>query len=331
MINSSTQSSDAHQELKGRGPDVSLIMPLLDAMPFLTEALNSLESQGDVSIEVIAVDAGSTDGTLELLEAHEMVRVIPAQGTSQTEALNIGFAQSTGKIFGWLNGDDILANGALGWVANWFGSRPDAKLMYGDSMAINGNGRHYGLRANVRKGQYDQLLHGDFIVQPSAFWRREVYEKLGPLDESLDFTFDYAFFLDVAQQWELHYEPIVFSLERVHGSAKTSNGGEIRAEELHTVMANHGRPGVPMAFQPEVSAVHAQTALRKLRAGDRDEAVSELRRVASEGRPVGFTGVHLLASLIGGSRGTAEARLVSNFLRSAYRRRSPAWPTDTRI
>ena len=306
-------------------------MPLLNAMPYLPEALASLDQQGDVRLEVIAVDAGSTDGTLDLLEAHEKVRVVEAPGTSQTEALNIGFAQSTGEIFGWLNGDDILARGALGWVTKWFSLRPDAKLMYGDSMAINGGGRHYGLRANVRSGQYDQLLHGDFIVQPSAFWRRTVFEELGPLDESLDFTFDYAFFLDVAQRWELHYEPVVFSLERVHGSAKTSNGGDIRAEELHTVMANHDRTGVPMAFQPEVSAVHAQSALRKLRAGDREKVVSELRRVASEGRPIGYTGIHLLASLVGGARGTAEARLVSNFLRSTYRRRSPVWPQDMKI
>ena len=306
-------------------------MPLLNATPYISQALKSVEAQGDVSIELIAVDAGSTDGTLDLLEAHEMVRVVQAPGTSQTEALNVGFAQANGEIFGWLNGDDVLANGALGWVKEWFERRPDAKLMYGDSMAINGSGRHYGLRANVRPGQYDLLLHADFIVQPSAFWRKEVYEELGQLDESLDFTFDYAFFLDVAKRWEIHYEPVVFSLERMHGSAKTSNGGAARAEELRVVMANHGRIGVPMAFQPEVSAVQARTAIRRLCAGDRDQVGADLRRVMSEARPVGYTVVHLLASLIGGPRGTAEARLLSNFLRSAYRRRHAVWPDEAII
>lgn len=301
-------------------------MPLLNAMPYLVDALASLDEQQVTGLEIVAVDAGSTDGTKEALLAHDLVTVVDAPGSTQTEALNIGFARTSGEILGWLNGDDYLSTSALRWVAEWFDSRPTSQFLYGDSMAINEKGRRYGLRANVREGQYDQLLHGDFIVQPSAFWRREVFDRVGPLDETLQYTFDYAFFLDVARQWELNYEPVVLSFERLRGGAKTAQGGGPRAEELFTVMANNGREGVPMAFQPEVSAVHAQAAIALARQGQRAEARKLFARAVAEGRPRRFALVHLLAAQLSGPRGTAEARLASNWLRATARRREAVWP-----
>ena len=311
------------------GPTISIVMPLLDAMPYLDDALTSLAAQKVDGLEVIAVDAGSTDGTLELLRAHPMVRIIEAQDSSQTEALNLGFAEATGEVHGWLNGDDFLTDGALPFVASWFHQHPDAKFLYGDAIAINEGGRRFGLRSNVQDGQYELLLHGDFIVQPSAFWRGDIFKTLGPLDESLHYAFDYAFFLEVSRQWELHYEEVVLSFERLHAGAKTAQGGQARADELLTVMEAHGKAGVPMAFQPEVSAVHARLGLQHLKDGERDAAIAKLKQAASEGRPLHFTLAHLVAALVAGPRGTAEARLLSNWLRTTYRRRPTVWPKST--
>lgn len=310
-------------------PIITLIMPLLNAQPYLGHALASFAEQGDARFEVIAVDGGSTDGTRELIGENGYVRVIDAPGLSQTEALNLGFAEARGSIFGWLNGDDLLAPGALGWVIDWFDRHPDAALVYGDSLAINERGRSYGVRANVKAGQYDQLVHGDFIVQPSAFWRREIHERHGPLDDTLDYIFDYAFFLDVAREHELHYEPVVLSLERLRGGAKTASGGTERADEFVRLMERHTGPEVPAAFRPEVGAVHAANGFRRLRRGEVRAAVALFREANREGRPRGLTAAHLVASLVAGGRGTAEARLISNWLRvrTGRSRRSPVWPT----
>ncbi len=307
-------------------PSITLVMPLLNAMPYLPDALTSIRKQQACQLEVIAVDAGSTDGTREELEAFDGLRIIEAPGSTQTEALNLGFSLATGDLLGWLNGDDYLADGALNWVASWFSKRPEAKLLYGDAMAINAGGRPFGLRSNVREGQYQQLLHGDFIVQPSAFWTRDVYESIGSLDEELQYTFDYDFFLAVARQWPLNYEPVVFSFERLRGGSKTTQGGSQRADELLVVMGKHDRTSVPMAFKPEVSAVHASSALRMFRTDDKRQALKRLRSELVEGRPLIFTLIHLAAGLAGGPRGTAKARLISNWLRTRYRRRKPVWP-----
>ena len=307
-------------------------MPLLNAMPHLPDALHSLSRQNVAALEVIAVDAGSTDGTRERLREYDGLEsfgkfvVLDAPSTSQTEALNFGFSKATGEMQGWLNGDDYLTDGALDWVVRWFDKHPEAALLYGDSMAINEKGRAFGVRSNVRPGQYQQLLHGDFIVQPSCFWRRSVFDEVGPLDESLHYVFDYAYFLDVAKRFELHYEPVIFSFERLRGGAKTAQGGEPRSLELLSVMNNNGRDRVPMAFQPEVSAVHAYQALRRLGSGDREMALADLRSSFSDGRPVFFMLAHLIASVVGGPNGTAQARLASNWLRTRSKKREANWP-----
>ncbi len=306
---------------------ISLIMPLLNAEPYIGHALASLAEQGDVDMEIIAVDSGSTDGTRELLNENGYVRVIDAPGLSQTAALNLGFAEATGDVFGWLNGDDILAPWALPHVLRFFGANPEASFFYGDSLAINEKGRRFGLRSNVKAGQYGELVHGDFIVQPSAFWRREIHERYAPLDESLHYTFDYAFFLDIARENELHYEPIVLSLERLRGGAKTASGGTERSEEFVRVMSKHTGADIPMAFRPEVGSVHAINALKNLkgrRFGTAAELAKEAKRV---GKPRAFTAAHTVASLAAGPDGTAQARLVSNFLRSRVKnQRTPVWP-----
>lgn len=325
MVNGKFESSKAA---------ISIVMPLLDAMPYLHDALASISEQNVLGLEVIAIDGGSTDGTRELLQEHTRSEstgsfiVVDAPGLSQTAALNLGFSRASGEIFGWLNGDDLLAEGALAWVVGWFEENPDAGLVYGDSMAINEKGRAFGIRSNVRGGQYQQLLHGDFIVQPSCFWRSSVFKEVGPLDESLHYAFDYAYFLDVAKHRDLHFEPIILSFERLRGGAKTAQGGELRAAELLAVMSKHGRDRVPMAFQPEVSALQAHQALRAFGSGDRREALTALRSSFAEGRPLFYMLAHLVASIAGGPSGTAQARLASNWIRARSANRPTDWPSS---
>ncbi len=322
-------ASEPTWSVTGPAPKLTLIMPLLDAMPWVGHALSSLSDQRDASMEVIAVDGGSTDGTRELVAANGHVRMVDAPGLSQTAALNLGFSQARGEIFGWLNGDDILAPGAIPWVLDWFASRPDAGFLYGDSMAINESGRQFGLRSNVKAGQYDDLVKGDFIVQPSAFWRRSVHEAHGPLDETLHYTFDYAFFLDIARDTELHYEPVIFSLERLRGGAKTAQGGSERAEEFVRVMEPHIGAVVPEAFRPEVAAVHAVSGLKRLKRREIRIATKLFRHAVREAKPRSRALAHVVAGLGWGPSGTANARLLSNAVQNRRAgRREKRWPEE---
>ena len=85
---------------------ISLVTPTLNAATYLGEALSSVREQ-QIAVEHIAVDGGSTDGTLELL--HESgARVISEPDSGLYDAINKGVGLSTGDVVGFLNADDLL-------------------------------------------------------------------------------------------------------------------------------------------------------------------------------------------------------------------------------
>lgn len=97
--------------------DISVIVPVYNCANYLTDLLDSLRSQTGVSLEIIAVNDGSTDHSLALLEqvAHIDSRlvIINQQNQGLSEARNVGIAKAKGNWIAFADGDDWLAPHAL--------------------------------------------------------------------------------------------------------------------------------------------------------------------------------------------------------------------------
>src|SRR5918912_1452809 len=96
-------------------PRISVVVPSLNQARFLGEALDSVLSQGYPGLELIVMDGGSTDDSLEVIRAHEG-RIAYWQSRpdgGQSAAINRGVERATGEIVCWLNSDDLLCEGAL--------------------------------------------------------------------------------------------------------------------------------------------------------------------------------------------------------------------------
>src|SRR4051794_26884301 len=95
--------------------------------------LASIQSQsGD--IEHVVIDGGSTDGTVELLEAEAAagrLRFISEADDGLSDAFNKGVAMATGDLIGWLNADDVYEPGALAAVAAAAEASPEAEWIVG--------------------------------------------------------------------------------------------------------------------------------------------------------------------------------------------------------
>ena len=235
------------------------------------------------------MDAGSTDGTLDLLRnTPSITRWQSAPDKGQADAINRGFAQATGTIYGWLNCDDLYVPGALRLVADYFIRHPDILFLYGDALAIDMRGRSYGLRINVRAGDAKMLANdGDFVVQPAAFWRAILWDLVGPLDEELNYTLDYEWFLRVAQRVPLHYLPVCLAKERLYGFTKTGTGYHRRTKEITAVAIRHEGNGLPYRFRAEAAALHVADAFTAYRAGDTTQSHYHLGmayRLGTQGR-----------------------------------------------
>ena len=263
-------------------PLVTIVTPSFNQAAYIEQTIKSVLNQDYRPIEHLIIDGGSTDGTLEILKRYEdHVRWISEPDCGQGDAINKGFRQATGSILAWLNADDLFTSGALKTVVAHFQANPQSYFVYGDSLAINEKGRSYGRRAHVAPCNFETLLNkGDFIVQPSAFWRAELWRDVGELDVNWRYVLDYDYWLRAAQKYDLFYVPRFFSKERLYASAKTFSGGLERIDELEQMARRYGGAGIAANFRPEAAAVYVDDAWTALKHGQWGDSPQQDQRSA---------------------------------------------------
>lgn len=93
-------------------PKVSIIMPSLNVVQYIRECMDSVVSQTLQDIEILCVDAGSTDGTLEILQKYaakdSRIRIIGSNRRSYGFQVNLGIDIATGEYLGIVETDDYI-------------------------------------------------------------------------------------------------------------------------------------------------------------------------------------------------------------------------------
>ena len=93
-------------------PNVSVILPSLNVKPFIEECVESVINQTLENIEIICVDAGSDDGTLEILEDYankdSRIKILRSDKRSYGHQMNLGIAAAEGEYVGILETDDYV-------------------------------------------------------------------------------------------------------------------------------------------------------------------------------------------------------------------------------
>lgn len=216
--------------------NISVITPSLNQGSFLPETIESVISQeGDFLIDYIIMDGGSTDNSVEIIRRYDALlkqgkwpincrgitfRWVSEKDRGQTDALVKGFRQATGTILAWLNSDDTYLPGALQAAADFFRGNPETGLMYGDAHYCDTAGDVIG-RYRTDSFDLDKLAWFNFICQPSALFRKEAFEAVGGLDETLRFAMDYDLWIRISRRFPCRYLPRVLSTYRLHETSKT--------------------------------------------------------------------------------------------------------------
>ncbi len=178
----------------------SVITPSYNQGRFLADCLRSVQLQASevVNVEHIVVDAGSTDGTVEILQAAHGIVWTSEPDEGQTDAINKGFRQARGEWIMWLNADDYLLPGALERVADFAASRPEAAVIYGDCDFVDEQGQLLR-RRRVAPFSFNLLLFdGCFIPSTSCFYHRRVLDAGFYLDAGMKVCMDYEYYLRLA-------------------------------------------------------------------------------------------------------------------------------------
>lgn len=225
----------------------SIITPSYNQGKFLEDAIKSvLIQKGNFYIDYIIMDGGSTDNSVEIIKKYEGLilnrklainckgikyRWRSEKDEGQADAIEKGFALTSGDIGAWLNSDDVYYNDEVfANVSRYFISE-DIDLLIGNGTLTDKEGNFIG-DYRTEKIDIKELIFLDYhILQPSAFLRLEYFKK-NNFDKYLNYTFDVEFFIRLLKKG-IKYKKIkeYLSCFRIYPEIKTMSGLEKRYRE----------------------------------------------------------------------------------------------------
>jgi glycosyltransferase involved in cell wall biosynthesis len=208
---------------------VSVIVPTLNAERYLADALDSIAAQTYERWEVVLVDGGSTDGTLELARRYGHVRIFRQQRTGLADAWNCGLEAARGELIGFLDSDDR-------WEAEKV-SRQVALLEADAGVDCAITMVRFVLEPGLAlpPGFRPALLESDHVANmPSALLvRRSVFERIGSFDTRWEITPDIDWFARAKDAGvRIEVVPEVHVHKRVHDRNLSTLGGTTLNREL---------------------------------------------------------------------------------------------------
>ena len=248
----------------GEQPLISILTPSFNQVDFVADCLDSVARQTHARVEQIVVDAGSSDGTLELLRARANARlqVLVRPGMPQAEALNVALDASKGSIIGWLNTDDAyLGIDALAVAVTVFDGDPDAVVVYGDGVIAGEDGSilRYVRTSASRLGRRQETSP---LVQPAVFIRRDALAERF-VRPGLQLTLDYELWLWLRTRGRFAKVHRVLAVDRDHGARKTRAKADVLREERTVVWTEYDLRSSPP--KPLVLAARWLQRLRGLK------------------------------------------------------------------
>lgn len=235
-------------------PWLSVVMPTYNGAEFLHAALESLESEASDDVEIVVADDGSTDGTIDVLRAHQsrlQLRVVQRKRVGNWVAgTNVALREATGSYACFLHQDDIWIQGRLASLRKALAGG-DAALVVHSAIFIDRFGRPLGRWSCPFRGRdevisspdfVERLLVQNFLAIAAPVFDRAAALRAGPLDEALWYTADWDFWLRLGQLGPVRYVPTPLVGFRVHPASQTMARNRTRSdfeEQLTTVLRRH--------------------------------------------------------------------------------------------
>lgn len=225
-----------------RLPRITVITPSFEQARYLGWTMRSVLEQQYPEVEYLVVDGGSTDGSVDVIRSFgdSVAWWCSERDRGQAHAINKGLARATGEIVGWLNSDDMLLPRALDRVAYAFRD-PSVQVICGWGVMMSEAGK-IRRRWVFPELTADAVLADAPIFQPSVFWRRRVVDRIGSLDETMQFCLDREYWLrmvthGIVPKTVRH----CLAAYRKHDATKTRQLSHVGRKEYDMLQARFGR------------------------------------------------------------------------------------------
>ena len=203
---------------------ISIVTPSYNQAAYLEETILSVLNQGYPNLEYLIIDGGSTDGSVEIIKkyADKLSYWVSEPDNGMYDAINKGFARSSGELLAWINSDDVYFKDAFRTVADILSQMPEVSWITGRCGYIDSKG---GMIRKAKKKLYCQALlrkgfyrspYSYVVNQNAVFWRKSLWDKVNGCDGTLKFVGDFELWIKFAEHAELYFSDYVFSAFRKH-------------------------------------------------------------------------------------------------------------------
>lgn len=242
-------------------PEVSIVIPNFNCLKFLPICIESIRAQNNVDYEIIVIDDGSTDGSLEWLLAQsaedKRLKVYAEKGLGAGSARNLGVQLCNAELIAFLDADDYWTNGKLAKQVAYHQQNESVVLSFSDYEHIeedSGQGivgcfefwpRFAAISAAAKEGTYTPLakpcgtIFAENVVGTSSVMiRKSAFLAVSGFDSSLNSASDWDLWLKLAQIGDVAFtkEKAMGYLIRA-GSMTSHKGNRIKAME--TIVERH--------------------------------------------------------------------------------------------
>ncbi|MEQ1534045.1 MAG: glycosyltransferase [Sideroxydans sp.] len=184
-------------------PLVSVIIPSYNHKKYLLELLNSIRNQTYPEIEIVIIDDGSTDGSVELLQSVQekyQLKLITKSNEGLCATANLGLEIATGDYIVLIASDDFMPPKRIEEQVMELSKSPFDAIAGGMTI-VNENSEFVKYRAPLRLGEvsFEEMLHKNLIAAPSVMFKAITFKKYGRYNASHSIE-DYSMWLHILSQ-----------------------------------------------------------------------------------------------------------------------------------
>ena len=255
--------------LAAAAPTVSVVMPVYNTEPYLTDSVGSILGQTFHDLELICVDDGSSDGSLEILRRYERadarVHVITLSQSGNYKARNAGMTRARGRYIAAMDSDDVALPERLRRQMDYMEAHPECvalgaavRVVGPDLMPID-----VDRRALDHETIDQQALGGDgsAIRQPVAMFRTEAVRRVGGYRDELVLQGDTDLYLRLAEIGRLANLPDILLLYRMRlgsiGHAQPALQAQYRPKVVRDARIRRGLPIGPDIATPNHRSIQS--------------------------------------------------------------------------
>jgi glycosyltransferase involved in cell wall biosynthesis len=214
---------------------VTIILTTLNSERFVARSLESCLNQTHSDVEVLVVDGGSQDRTLEIVGSctDPRIRIIHQEGNAGKlpGAINLGMANARGDLLTWTQDDSWYEPKAIETMVRYLNANPDVDLVYTDYWDVDENGR----RLRYQRVNPPELFLKDDVIRQCFLFRRAVYEAIGPQDTEAFPVHEVPWRISIIEEFQVRPLHVPLLNYTVHTDSLT---GRIGNRELRRMTAS---------------------------------------------------------------------------------------------